>query len=179
MVQLNKEAKPSVLLYRSTTWKVTKLLEKKLDRNDTRMLHPVLKIVEATFFKTSTVRPLTSLHINHPNDTNKTCWNQRKLAETHKRDSSMTALFSKDLHTSALCGNCIQSREPTRSYGRSRETARGNQGTELCQYDLTMIMSCFLSVLWTPIHGHTSIHRAGKNIILIRSVRTLSTVKWT
>ena len=53
-------------------------LEKKLDVNDTRMRHAVLKkIQEATPHKTAVVLLLTSHLKNHPSKTNKTCWRRK------------------------------------------------------------------------------------------------------
>ena len=55
----------STLLYRCTTWTLTKRLEKNLDGNYTRMLRAIL-ILEARPHKTPTIRLPTSHHENYP-----------------------------------------------------------------------------------------------------------------
>ena len=59
-----------ILLYGCTIWTQTKLKEKRLEENYTRMLRAVLK---ATHLKTAAVCPPASYLTNHPSETNKIC----------------------------------------------------------------------------------------------------------
>ena len=80
----------SVLLYGCTTWTLTKHLGKELDRNCTRMLHAVEKILESAPYKTATVQPLTSHLTNHPSKMSKTCWSLLKKYEQTCELQSLT-----------------------------------------------------------------------------------------
>ena len=66
---------------------LTKLLGKKLDGNDTRILRAILNFLKAPAYKEEeAVRPLTTHLTNHPRETNKTCWAlPRKHWSTHKK----------------------------------------------------------------------------------------------
>ena len=51
-----------ILLYRCTTWMLTKCWEEKLDRNCTRMLQAIFEqILEATSYETTAVQPLLDI----------------------------------------------------------------------------------------------------------------------
>ena len=85
----------SILLYRCTTWTLTKRLEKKLDGNYTRMLWGNLEqVLVATPHKTPTVRLPASYHENYSSLMNQTC---RTLLEKQGRTHKWCTLM--DPHT--------------------------------------------------------------------------------
>ena len=104
-----------ILLYGCTTWTLTKRVEKKLNRNYTRLLRAILyKSWKQHPLETIAVQPLTSHLKNHPNQTNKTCGTLlEKQGRTHKWRSSMDPFTwtcqswptNKNLFTSALFGH--------------------------------------------------------------------------
>ena len=58
----------SILLYGCTIWTLTKLMEKKLDSNYTRMLRAIFEqVLVATPHKAAAVRPPTTHHENYEN----------------------------------------------------------------------------------------------------------------
>ena len=136
----------SALLYGCTSLTLTKCMEKKLDVNYTKMLRAFLnKSGKQPPHKTAVVRTLTSHLANHPSETNKTCWVLLvKLGWIQKRRSSVDYYIwtyqCKDVHTSALCGHCVRSREHAKIDERQGWLVRETQRPPGYQHDLMLMM---------------------------------------
>ena len=75
------------------------------------------QILEATSHETAVLRPPTSYLENHPNKTNKTVGEAKKLISDVLLWASSQERTNKNLPTTALCGHRMQSRRLAGSNG--------------------------------------------------------------